>query len=226
MSKYIQPRFSLQWLLIQTCGSMAIVIAIQGIVTLILLLSHLDNSAGIYVLRLCGYLIGSAIQGYLQWRILRRFINSLDRSWSYTSIIGVPIHILTWGLIYLGIKTLVLDEDGTVLIILAIVGAVGGGITGYLIGRWQQHLFKERLRWRSLWHDWDRDRALSGALAGIVSSVIIISFVLLFGLNWLALPLVGFIGSIGLASISQLMDGFIVGGTIYDVFKQAKLLEK
>lgn len=226
MSKYIQPRFSLQWLLIQTCGSMAAVIATQGIVTLILLLFHLNNSAGIYILRLCGYLISNAIQGYLQWRILRQFINSLDRSWIYTSLVGVPIHILAWGLIYLGIKTLVLDEDGTVLIILAIIGAVGGGTSGYLIGRWQQHLLKERLHWQSLWHDWDRDRALSGALAGIVSSVIIIGFVLLFGVNWLALPLVGLIGLIGLTSVFQMMDGLIVGGAIDEIFKQAKLLKK
>jgi membrane protein YqaA with SNARE-associated domain len=225
MSKQLQPDFPTQWLLAQIFGSLAMVVATQAIVSLLLLLFHVDNLVIIYPMRLLAYFASSAVQGYLQWQILKQVINSLDRSWIYTSIVGLPIHIITWGLIYLGIETLALDEDGTVLIILAIVGAVGGGLSGYMIGNWQKYLFKERLYWRSLWHDWDRDHTLAGALAGIVTSVILITSVMLFGWHWVTSPLVAFVGSIGLASISQFMYGFIVGDTIYDVFKQAKLLE-
>ncbi len=225
MSKQLQSNFSSQWLLVQTFGSIAMVIATQAIVTLILLLGHVDNLVIIYSMRLLAYLLSSITQGYLQWHMLKQVIKTLDRSWIYTAIIGLPIQILTWGLIYLGIKTLILDEDGTALIILAIVGAVGGGISGRTIGNWQKYLFKERLYWRSLWHDWDRDHALAGALAGIVTATIIIGSVVLFGLHWVTSPLAAFIGSIGLASISQVMYGLIVGGTIHDVFRQAKLLD-
>jgi membrane protein YqaA with SNARE-associated domain len=225
MPKQLQPNFPTQWLLMQTFASIAMVIATQGFVSLLLLLWHVDNLAIIYLLRLLAYVVSSTIQGCLQWQILKQVVNSLDRSWIYTSMIGVPIHILTWAFIYLGIKTLVLDEDGTVLIILAIVGAVGGGFSGYAIGNWQKYLFKERLYWRSLWHDWDRDHTLAGALAGVVTSVILITSVMLFGWDWITSPLAAFIGSICLASISQFMYGFIIGDTIYDVFKQAKLLE-
>jgi hypothetical protein len=66
---------------------------------------------------------------------------------------------------------------------------------------------------------------LAGALSGIVTAVIIISAVFLFGWNWISLPISAFICSIGLASISQVMYGLIVGDTIEDVFKQAKLIE-
>ena len=225
MSKQLQPDFSTQWLLSQTFGSLAMVIATQSIVSLLLLLFHVDNLAIIYPMRLLAYFASSAMQGYLQWQILKQVINSLDRAWIYTSIVGLPIHIITWALIYLGIETLALDEDGTVLIILAIVGAIGGGLSGYVIGNWQKYLFKERLFWRSLWHDWDRDHTLAGALAGIVTSVILITSVMLFGWDWVTSPLAAFVGSIALASISQFMYGFIVGDTIYDVFKQAKLLK-
>ena len=220
-----KPDFPAQWMLIQTFGSIAMVIATQAIVSLLLLLFHVDNLVVIYGMRILAYLASSVTQGYLQWYMLKQVIKTLDRAWIYTSIIGLPIHLITWGLIYLGIKILALDEDGTVLIILAIIGAVGGGIGGYVIGNCQKYLFKERLFWRSLWHDWDRDHALAGALAGILGSIIIISSVVLFGWHWVSSPLAAFIGSIGLASIYQFMYGFIVGDTIYDVFKQAKLLE-
>ena len=220
-----KPDFPAQWMLIQTFGSIAMVIATQAMVSLLLLLFHVDNLVVIYGMRILAYLASSVTQGYLQWYMLKQVIKTLDRAWIYTSIIGLPIHLITWGLIYLGIKILALDEDGTVLIILAIIGAVGGGIGGYVIGNCQKYLFKERLFWRSLWHDWDRDHALAGALAGILGSIIIISSVVLFGWHWVSSPLAAFIGSIGLASIYQFMYGFIVGDTIYDVFKQAKLLE-
>ena len=97
---------------------------------------------------------------------------------------------MTWKLIHLGIQTLVLDEDGTALIILAIVGGILGGINGRLIGNWQKSLFKQRLHWRSLWHDWDREQILAGALGGVVKTVIIIGSVFLFGWDWMASPLV------------------------------------
>jgi membrane protein YqaA with SNARE-associated domain len=223
MPKQLQPNFPTQWLLMQTFASISMVVATQGFVSLLLFIFHVDNLTIIYLLRLLAYGVSSTIQGCLQWQILKQVINSLDRSWIYTSMIGVPI--LTWACIYLGIEILVLDEDGTVLIILAIVGAVGGGFAGYVIGSWQKYLFKERLYYRSLWHDWDRDHTLAGALAGVVTSVILITSVMLFGWHWITLPLAAFIGSICLASISQFMYGFIVGDTIYEVFKQAKLLE-
>jgi MFS family permease len=225
MSKQIQSKFLSQWLLIQVFGSIALAIASQSIVTLLRLLLQIDNLAIVYTIGILGCLLSSIIQGYLQWRILKQVIKSLDRKWMFTVVAGLPINILTWGLIHLGIKTLVLDEDGTVLIILAIIGAVGGGINGLIIGNWQKSLFKERLYWRSLWHDWDREQLLAGALSGIIAAVIIISTVFLSGWDWIASPVSAFICSIALASISQVMYGLIVGDTIQDVFKQAKLLK-
>jgi hypothetical protein len=225
MSKHLQPSFLNQWLLIQVFGSIALTIATQAIVTLAVLLCHVDNLPTIYLMRLLGCLLSSAIQGYLQWQILKQFIKSLDRRWMYTTIAGLPMNILNWGLIHLGIKMFELDEDGTVLIILALIGAVVGGINGRLIGNWQKSLIQQSLYWRSLWHDWDREQLLAGALGGIIAAVIIISSVVLFGWNWMASPLAAFMCSIGLASISQVMYGFIVGDTIQDVFKQAKLIK-
>ena len=225
MSKHLQSSFSSQWLLIQICGSIALNIATQAIATLISLLFHLDNLWIVYLLRLLACLLSGAIQGYLQWQMLKQVVKTLDRQWIFTSLVGLPIQLTTWALIHLGIKLLALDEDGTVLVILAILGAVGGGIHGHIIGNWQKLLFKQSLYWRSLWHDWDREQLLAGALSGVVTAVMIICAVLLCGWNWMASPLVGFLYSIGLASISQLMYGLIVGDTIRDVFRQAKLLE-
>jgi hypothetical protein len=224
MSKHLQSGFLSQWLLVQIFGSICLTIATQAIVTFIILLLHINNLPVIYLIRLAGCFISCAIQGYLQWHILKQTIKSLDRRWIYTAIARLPIDILTWGLIHLAIKTLVLDEDGTSLIIIAIVGAVGGGINGRIVGNFQKSLFKKSLYWRSLWLDWDREQLLAGALSGILAAVIILSSVFLFGWDWMASPLSAFIGSIGLASISQVMYGLIVGDTIQDVFKQAKLL--
>jgi hypothetical protein len=225
MSKQLHSGFLSQWLLIQVFGSIALAIATQAMVTLIILLAHQDNLIVIYLLRLLGCLFSSIAQGYLQWQMLKQVIKSLDLKWIYTTVAGLPINILNWGLIHLGIKMLVLDEDGTVFIILAIVGGVFGGINGRIVGNWQKSLFKKRLYWRSLWHDWDREQLLAGVLSGIVTSVIIIGSVFLYGWDWIASPLSAFICSIGLASISQVMYGLIVGDTIQDVFKQAKLID-
>jgi hypothetical protein len=225
MPKQLRPNFLNQWLLIQICGSIALTIATQAIVTLVILMFHIGNLPAIYLLRLLGCLLSSTIQGYLQWQILKQFVKSLDRRWIYTAIAGLPMNILNWGLIHLGIKVFVLDADGTVLIILALIGAVVGGINGRLIGNWQKSLIKQSLYWRSLWHDWDREQLLAGALGGITASIIIVSSVVLCGWNWMSSPLAALICSIGLASISQVMYGIIVGDTIQDVFKQAKLVE-
>jgi hypothetical protein len=214
-----------KWLSIQVFGAIALAVATQAIVTLITLLCQIDNLPVIYLMRLLACLVSNAMQGYLQWQLLKRVIKSLDRKWMYTAIARLPIDVLSWGLIHLGIAKLVLDEDGTVFIILAIVGAVVGGINGRIIGNLQKSLFKQRLYWRSLWHDWDREQLLAGALSGVVTAVMIISAVFLFGWDWMASPLSAFICSIGLASISQVMYGLIVGDTIQDVFKQAKLIE-
>jgi hypothetical protein len=225
MSKHLQPRFLYQWLSVQVFGSIALAIATQAIVTCLILIAHVDSLIVISMLRLLACLLSSTIQGYLQWQILKQTIKTLDPKWIYTAIAGLPINIIMWGLIHLGIKTLVLDEDGTSLIILAIVGGVCGAINGRIVGNWQKYLFKQHLYWRSLWLDWDREQLLAGALSGIVTAVIIISAVFLFGWNWISLPISAFICSIGLASISQVMYGLIVGDTIEDVFKQAKLIE-
>ncbi len=224
MPKQLQPNFSIQWLLVQIFGSIAVTVCAQGLITFVILLGH-PPTFGIYTLRLLGYLLGGTIQGYFQWYILKQAIGSIDKQWISTTISGFPISLITFALIYLGLKTLTLDEDGTVLIILATIGAIGGGISGRMIGNRQKSLLKQRLYWRSLWHDWDRDYALAGALGGITSAVIIITSILLFGWNWLELPLPAFLGLIGLGLGSEMMYGFIVGDTIYDVFKQAKLLE-
>jgi hypothetical protein len=225
MSKHLQPRFLYQWLSIQVFGSIALAIATQAIVTCLILLTHIDNLIIISIVRLLACLLSSIIQGYLQWQILKQTIKTLDRQWVYTAIAGLPMNIIMWGLIHLGIKTLVLDEDGTSLVILAIVGGVCGAINGRIVGNWQKSLFKERLYWRSLWLDWDREQLLAGALSGIITAVIIISAVFIFGWDWIASPISAFICSIGLASISQVMHGLIVGDTIEDVFKQAKLID-
>jgi hypothetical protein len=225
MSKQPRPTFLNQWLLIQICGSIALTIATQAIVTLVVLMCHINNLPAIYLMRLLACLLSSTIQGYLQWQILKQFIKSLDRRWIYTAIAGLPMNILNWGLIHLGMKVFELDEDGTVLIILALIGAVVGGINGRLIGNWQKSLIKQSLYWRSLWHDWDREQLLAGALGGITASIIIVSSVVLCGWNWMSSPLAAFICSIGLASISQVMYGIIVGDTIQDVFEQAKLVK-
>jgi hypothetical protein len=224
MSK-LQSSFLSQWLLIQVAGAIALAIATQAIVTLIILLCHLDNLFVAYLLRLLACLLSSLVQGYLQWQMLKQVVKSLDRQWIYTAIARLPIDILTWGIIHLGIDNFVLDEDGTSLIILAIIGGICGGINGKIVGNWQKSLFKQRLYWRSLWHDWDREQLLAGALSGIVATIVIISSVLLCGWDWMASSLPAFICSIGLASASPIMYGVIVGDTIQYVFKQAKLIE-
>ena len=224
MSK-LPSNFLNHWLLIQIFGSLTLAIATQAIVTLIILLVHPDNLAVILLLRLGGCLLSSITQGYLQWQLLKQVFKSLDRQWIYTTVAALPMTILSWVLIHLGIKILVLDEDGTVLIILAIVGGICGGINGRIIGNWQKSLFKERLYWRSLWHDWDREQLLAGTLSGVSTSVIVVIAVFVFGWDWIASPISAFICSIFLASISQIMYGLIVGDTIYDVFKQAKLIK-
>ena len=225
MSKHLPTSFLSQWLLIQIFGAVALAIATQAIVTLIVLIYHLDNLFIIYFLRLLACLLSSLVQGYLQWQILKQVVKSLDRQWIYTAIARLPIDILTWGIIHLGIDNFVLDEEGTSLIILAIIGGICGGINGIIVGNWQKSLFKQRLYWRSLWHDWDREQLLAGVLSGIVATIIIISSVFLCGWDWMASPLSAFICSIGLASASPIMYGAIVGDTIQDVFKQAKLIK-
>ncbi len=225
MSKYPQSNFLSQWLSVQIFGSIALAIVTQAIVTLIAFIYRVDDLTTIYLMRLLGYFASNIIQGYLQWHLLKQTIATLDRQWIWTTVAGLPINILAWRLIHLGIETLVLDEDGTALIILAIVGGIAGGINGRIIGNWQKSLFQQRLYWRSLWHDWDREQLLAGALSGVVTAVIIIGAVFVFGWDWMASPLSACICSIALASISQVMYGLIVGDTIYDVFKQAKLIK-
>ena len=225
MSKFVQSHFLSQWLIIQIFGSILFAIVTQIIVTFLILLFQIDSLVLVSIMRLLACLLSSAIQGYLQWRILVKTIKTLNYKWIYTAIIGLPINILTWGLIHLGIKILVLDADYTSLIILAIVGGVCGGINGRIVGNWQKSLFKQRLYWRSLWHDWDREQLLAGTLSGIVTTVIIISTVFLAGASWISSPIAALICSIGLASISQVMYGLIVGDTIQDVFRQAKLIK-
>ena len=206
-------------------GSIVLAIATQAIVTLLVIMMQIDDLTTIYLGRLMGYLVSITLQGYLQWYLLKQTIATLDRQWILTAVAGLPIDILTWRLIHFGVQTLVLDEDGTALIILAILGGLMGAINGRLIGKWQKSLFKQRLHWRSLWHDWDREQILAGALGGVVKTVVIIGAVFLFGWDWMASPLAAFICAIALASISQVMYGAIVGDTIYDVFKQAKLFK-
>ena len=225
MSKHLQYSFSSQWLLIQVFGAIALAIATQATVSLVILFLHIDNLFIIAIFRLGACLVCRIIIGYLQWQILKQFVKTLSRRWIYTSMVGLPIELLTWLAIHLAISAFALDEDGTVLIILAIVGALGGALHGRIIGNWQKSLFKQSLYWRSLWHDWDRDRVLAGALSGIVAAVIIICVVFLGGWSWLNLPLTGFLASVGLATISPLMDGFIIGDAIHDVFVSAKLLK-
>jgi hypothetical protein len=225
MSKHLQPSFSSQWLSIQVFGSLGLAIATQAIVTLIILSLQVDHLFIISIFRLTACLVSRLIQGYLQWQILKQVVKTLDRRWIYTSMVGLPIELLNWVLIHLAISMFAVDEDGTVLVILAIVGALGGALHGRIIGNWQKSLFKQSLYWRSLWHDWDRERVLAGALSGIVATVIIFCAVFLDGWSWLNLPLMGFLSSVGLVAISPLMDGFIVGDTIHDVFVGAKLLK-
>jgi hypothetical protein len=220
-----QPNFLSQWLSIQVVGSIMLAVGTQAIVTLLTLLFKTDNSIVIYLLRVLACLLSLTIQGYLQWCVLKQFIKTLSHRWMFTSIAVLPIHILNWVSIHLGIKSLTLDEDGTVLVILAIIGAVFGGIGGRVVGNLQKSLLKQSLYWRSLWLDWDREQLLAGALSGVVTSIIIITSVFLFGWNWISSPLSAFVCSIGLASISQIMYGFIVGDTIQDVFQQAKILK-
>jgi hypothetical protein len=224
MSK-LPSTFLNHWLLIQIFGSIALAIATQSLVALIILLAHVDNLPTILLLRVGGCLLSSIMQGYLQWQLLKQVFKSLDRQWISTTVAALPITILSWGLIHLGIKMLVLDEDGTIFIILAIVGGICGGINGRLIGNWQKSLFKERLYWRSLWHNWDREQILAGVLSGIATSIVIICAVFVYGWDWIISPISAFICSICLASVSQIMYGLIVGDTIQDVFKQAKLIE-
>jgi hypothetical protein len=220
-----QSNFLNQWMSIQVAGSIMLAIATQAIVTLLTLLFQIDNSIVIYLLRGLACLLCFTIQGYLQWCVLKQFIKTLDRRWMFTSIAVLPINILNWGLIHLGIKSLILDEDGTVLIILAIVGAVVGGIGGRVVGNLQKSLLKQSLYWRSLWLDWDREQLLAGALGGVVTSVTIVGTVFCCGWDWISSPLSAFICSSGLASISQAIYGLIVGDTIQDVFKQAQLIK-
>jgi membrane protein YqaA with SNARE-associated domain len=225
MSKQFQSSFLSQWLLVQVFGAIALAVATQAIATLLGLILKIDNIVAICLLRGLACFLSSAIQGYLQWYLLKQVIKTLDRRWIYTVIAGLPLNILTWGIIHLGIDNLILDKDGTVFIILAIVGAVIGGLNGRAIGHWQKSLFKKSLYWRSLWHDWDREQLLAGALSGVVTAVTIIGAIFLCDGNWISSPLSAFICSIGLGSISHVMYGLIVGDTIQDVFKQAKLIQ-
>jgi hypothetical protein len=223
--KPVKVNFLSQWWSIQVIGAIALAVTSQAAVSLPLLLMRIDNPIAISMVRIAAYLLVGATLGYFQWYMLKQVIKNLDRRWIYTAIAGLPINILNWALIQLGIDNFMLDEEGTVLFILAIIGAVVGGFNGWAIGTWQKMLFKKSLYWRSLWHDWDRDHILAGALSGTIASVVLVSSVIFCGGNWLSSPIFGFICSIGLSCVSQVMYGIIVGDTIHDVFKQAKLIQ-
>ena len=93
MSKHPQSNFLPQWLLVQVFGSIALAIATQAIVTLIIILMQIDDLPTIYLSRLLGYLASSTLQGYLQWFLLKQTIATLDRQWILTAIAGLPLDI-------------------------------------------------------------------------------------------------------------------------------------
>jgi hypothetical protein len=170
------------------------------------------------------YLLGSVAQGYLQWRILNQIIPRLSNRWIYTPIASIPLQVVAGVLIHFGVRWGVWDENGTILVILSIIGAIGYAIGGVATGIWQGALLKQQINWRSIWNYWNQEHLLAGALGGILSTVVIVAFLLLFGWQQVSSGLYICLLLIGLFTTTQFMYGLIIGDALNDALKRSQLL--
>jgi hypothetical protein len=222
--KLSQLNFSLQWLLAHSVGAMAIAVTAQTCTSFTIAMLEINNFAFICGLGLLFYLLGSVAQGYLQWRILNQIIPQLSRRWIYTPIASIPFQVVTWFLIHCGVKWGIWDENGTILVILSIIGAIGYAIGGMATGIWQLALLKQQINWRSIWTYWQQEHLLAGALGGILATVVIVTLLLLFGWQSITSGLYICLLLIGLFSVGQLMYGLIIGDALNDALKRSQLL--
>lgn len=222
--KYSQLNFPTQWLLMHTFGALAIGITAQTFTSFAIAMFDVDNFAIICGLGLLFYLLGSLAQGYLQWRILNQIIPRLSHRWIYTPIASIPLQVVTWVLLHFGVRWGVWDENGTILVILSIVGAIGYAIGGMATGIWQGGLLKQQISWRSIWHYWEQEHLLAGALGGILGTVTIVAFLLLFGWQQVSSSLYICLLLISLFTGSQFMYGLIIGDALHHALKRSQLL--
>jgi hypothetical protein len=223
--KTIKSHFTSYWLTLQMLGAAIIAICCQGIATIAIGYYQIDN---FYLICLaCGgsYLISHIIQGYGQWRILTKVVDKLDSQWMYTHTIGIPIHIIILVLVHIGLAIGTWDESGTIMTLLAGIGALGGAVSGFVIGGKQQSLLTKHLPEKSLWQDWHHDRMLAGALGGMSSAIITVGLLLIVGWNQVAaivyIPLL----FASLFITNQILYGVVIGDALTDLFKQTKLLK-
>jgi hypothetical protein len=222
--KYLQSNFALQWLLAHSVGAIAIATIGQTCTSFTISLFDVDNFILMGGLGLLFYLLGSLAQGYLQWRILTQVVPRLSHRWIYTPIVSIPWQIVTWVLLHFGMRWGVWDENGTILFILSIVGAIGYAIGGIATGIWQGTLLKQQINWRSIWHYWEQEHLLAGALGGVLATAIVVGFLLLFGWQHVRSGLYICLLFIALFTVSQFMYGLIVGDALNDAFKRSQLL--
>jgi hypothetical protein len=222
--KYSQLNFSIQWLLSHTLGALAIAITAQTCASFTISMFEINNFAFMCGAGLLFYGLGCVAQGYLQWRILNQIIPQLSSRWIYTPIASIPMQVITWVLLHFGVRWGIWDENGTILIILSIVGAVGYAIGGIVTGIWQGALLKKQINWRSIWSYWEQEHLLAGALGGILATVTIVTFLLLFGWHQVTTGLYICLLLIGLFAASQLMYGIIIGDALHDALKRSQLL--
>jgi hypothetical protein len=222
--KHQKPNFARTWFAFQALGAIAIAIISQGIAAIAIFRYQIDDFYLICLLSGSSYLCGNIIQGYGQWSILKQVVDRLDWKWIYSHTIGIPIQVMTLIMVHIGLAMGTWDDHGTIVLLLAGVGGIGGAVSGLAIGDKQQVLLQKHLPEKSLWADWHHDRLLAGALGGMSSAIMTIGLLIFSG--WDRVSAIVYIPLLfaGIFITYQVLYGIVIGDALTDLFKRTKLL--